>query len=72
MDILNSYNTSVALLKQAADDIKNNAENIIGKWGNKQDLCITIQFYENEAPVININREHVVTITDEILDTFNN
>lgn len=68
MDILNSYNTSVAFLKQACDDIKNDAESIISKWGNKTDLYITIQFSPNEAPTISINREHFVTVTDEIMD----
>ena len=65
MNSLNNYNTLVALLKQATDDIKNNAENIVSKWGNKQDLYITIQFYKDSDPIITVSREHAVLLKDD-------
>ena len=56
----------VLLLKQACEDIKANAEDIIG--GTKYDisLSVEIRFYKNEAPPITINKEFPVEFSEEI------
>ena len=46
----------VLLLKQACEDIKANAEDIIGGTKYDKSLSVEIRFYENEAPTITINK----------------
>ncbi len=57
----------VLMLKQACEDIKANAEDIIGSTKYNKSLSIEINFKdEDEIPTIIINKEFPVTFSDEI------
>lgn len=58
----------INLLKQACEDIKENAEDIIGATKYDNSLTVEINFYNNEFPTITINKEFPITITEEIKD----
>lgn len=58
----------INLLKQACEDIKENAEDIIGAIKYDNSLTVEINFYNNEFPTITINKEFPITITEEIKD----
>lgn len=58
----------INLLKQAREDIKENAEDIIGATKYDNSLTVEINFYNNEFPTITINKEFPITITEEIKD----
>ena len=57
----------VLLLKQACEDIKANAEDIIGSTKYNKSLSVEINFFEeDETPTITINKEFPVEFSDEI------
>jgi len=56
----------IKLLKQACEDIKNNADDIIGGTQYDKSLSVEINFYDEEFPTITINKEFPVTFSDEI------
>lgn len=56
----------VLLLKQACEDIKANAEDIIGGTKYDKTLSVEIKFYEDESPTITINKEFPVEFSNEI------
>lgn len=57
----------VLLLKQACEDIKANAEDIIGSTKYNKSLSIEISFIdEYEIPTIIINKEFPISFSEEI------
>lgn len=57
----------VLLLKQACEDIKVNAEDIIGSTKYNKSLSIEISFKdEDEIPTIIINKEFPISFSEEI------
>lgn len=56
----------IKLLKQACEDIKENAEDIVGGTKYDKSLSVEIKFYDEEFPTITINKEFPVTFSDEI------
>ena len=56
----------VLLLKQACEDIKANAEDIIGSTKYNKNLSIEINFFEDEIPTITINKEFPISFSKEI------
>ena len=57
----------VLLLKQACEDIKANAEDIIGSTKYNKSLSIEISFKdEDEIPTIIINKEFPISFSEEI------
>lgn len=57
----------VLLLKQACEDIKANAEDIIGSTKYNKNLSIEISFKdEDEIPTIIINKEFSISFSEEI------
>lgn len=56
----------VLLLKQACEDIKANAEDIIGSTKYNKNLSIEINFFEDEIPTITINKEFPIMFSEEI------
>ena len=57
----------VLLLKQACEDIKANAEDIIGSTKYNKSLNIEISFKdEDEIPTIIINKEFPISFSEEI------
>ena len=56
----------INLLKQACEDIKENAEDIIGATKYDKSLSVEINFCDEEFPTITINKEFPVTFSDEI------
>ena len=57
----------VLLLKQACEDIKANAEDIIGSTKYNKNLSIEISFKdEDEIPTIIINKEFPISFSEEI------
>lgn len=57
----------VLLLKQACEDIKANAEDIIGSTKYNKSLSIEINFKdEDEIPTIIINKEFPISFSEEI------
>lgn len=58
----------IELLKQACEDIKENAEDIVGNTKYDKILNVEICFDDNEFPTITINKEFPVMITEEVRD----
>ena len=58
----------IKLLKQACEDIKENAEDIVGNTKYDTTLSVEIRFDDNEFPTIVVNKEFSVSFTDEIED----
>ena len=58
----------IKLLKQACEDIKENAEDIVGNTKYDTTLSVEIRFDDNEFPTIVVNKEFPVSFTDEIED----
>lgn len=58
----------INLLKQACEDIKENAEDIVGNTKYDTALSVEICFYDNEFPTITINKEFPVMDTEEVRD----
>ena len=57
----------VLMLKQACEDIKANAEDIIGSTKYNKSLSIEISFKdEDEIPTIIINKEFPISFSEEI------
>lgn len=57
----------VLLLKQACEDIKANAEDIIGSTKYNKSLSVEINFEdEDEFPTIIINKEFPISFSEEI------
>lgn len=57
----------VLLLKQACEDIRVNAEDIIGSTKYNKSLSIEISFKdEDEIPTIIINKEFPISFSEEI------
>ena len=56
----------VLLLKQACEDIKANAEDIIGGTKYEKKFSIEINFNEDEVPTITINKEFPISYSKEI------
>lgn len=57
----------VLLLKQACEDIKANAEDIIGSTRYNKSLSVEINFEdEDEFPTIIINKEFPISFSEEI------
>ena len=57
----------VLLLKQACEDIKANAEDIIGSTKYNKSLSVEICFEdEDEIPTIIINKEFPISFSEEI------
>ena len=57
----------VLLLKQACEDIKANAEDIIGSTKYNKSLSVEISFEdEYEIPTIIINKEFPISFSEEI------
>ena len=57
----------VLLLKQACEDIKTNAEDIIGSTKYNKSLSVEINFEdEDEFPTIIINKEFPISFSEEI------
>ena len=57
----------VLMLKQACEDIKTNAEDIIGSTKYNKSLSIEISFIdEDEIPTIIINKEFPISFSEEI------
>lgn len=57
----------VLLLKQACEDIKANAEDIIGSTKYNKSLSVEIYFEdEDEIPTIIINKEFPISFSEEI------
>ena len=57
----------VLMLKQACEDIKANAEDIIGSTKYNKSLSIEISFKdEDEFPTIIINKEFPISFSEEI------
>ena len=57
----------VLLLKQACEDIKANAEDIIGSTKYNKSLSVEINFKdEDETPTITINKEFPISFSKEI------
>lgn len=57
----------VLLLKQACEDIKANAEDIIGSTKYNKSLSVEISFEdEDEIPTIIINKEFPISFSEEI------
>lgn len=57
----------VLLLKQACEDIKANAEDIIGSTKYNKSLSVEISFKdEDEIPIIIINKEFPISFSKEI------
>lgn len=56
----------VLMLKQACEDIKANAEDIIGSTKYDKSLSIEINFFEDEIPTIIINKEFPISFSEEI------
>lgn len=57
----------VLLLKQACEDIKTNAEDIIGSTKYNKSLSVEISFEnEDEIPTIIINKEFPISFSEEI------
>ena len=57
----------VLLLKQACEDIKANAEDIIGSTKYNKSLSIEISFKDEDAiPTIIINKEFPISFSEEI------
>ena len=56
----------VLLLKQACEDIKANAEDIIGSTKYNKNLSVEINFNEDEVPTITINKEFPISYSKEI------
>ena len=57
----------VLLLKQACEDIKANAEDIIGSTKYNKSLSVEINFEdEDEFPTIIINKEFPISLSEEI------
>ena len=57
----------VLMLKQACEDIKANAEDIIGSTKYNKSLSIEISFEnEDEIPTIIINKEFLISFSEEI------
>lgn len=57
----------VLMLKQACEDIKANAEDIIGSTKYNKSLSVEINFEdEDEIPTIIINKEFPISFSEEI------
>lgn len=56
----------VLMLKQACEDIKTNAKDIIGSTKYNKNLSIEINFFEDEIPTITINKEFPIMFSEEI------
>lgn len=56
----------VKLLKQACEDIKENAEDIVGNTKYDKTLNVEICFDDNEFPTIVVNKEFPVSYTENI------
>ena len=56
----------VLMLKQACEDIKVNAEDIIGSTKYNKNLSVEINFNEDEVPTITINKEFQISYSKEI------
>ena len=57
----------VLMLKQACEDIKANAEDIIGSTKYNKSLSVEINFEdEDEFPTIIINKEFPISFSEEI------
>lgn len=56
----------ILMLKQACEDIKANAEDIIGSTKYDKSLSIEINFFEDEIPTIIINKEFPISFSEEI------
>ena len=57
----------VLMLKQACEDIKANAEDIIGSTKYNKSLSVEISFEdEDEIPTIIINKEFPISFSEEI------
>ena len=57
----------VLMLKQACEDIKANAEDIIGSTKYNKSLSVEISFEnEDEIPTIIINKEFLISFSEEI------
>ena len=57
----------VLMLKQACEDIKANAEDIIGSTKYNKSLSVEINFEdEDEIPTIIINKEFPISLSEEI------
>lgn len=56
----------VLMLKQACEDIKANAEDIIGSTKYNKNLSVEINFNEDEVPTITINKEFPISYSKEI------
>ncbi len=56
----------VLMLKQACEDIKANAEDIIGSTKYNKNLSVEINFFEDEFPTIIINKEFPISFSEEI------
>ena len=62
-----NHDLKVLLLKQACEDIKANAEDIIGSTKYNKSLSVEINFEdENEIPTIIINKEFPISFSEEI------
>lgn len=62
-----SNELKVLLLKQACEDIKANAEDIIGSTKYNKSLSVEIYFEdEDEIPTIIINKEFPISFSEEI------
>lgn len=56
----------VLMLRQACEDIKANAKDIIGSTKYDKSLSVEINFFEDEIPTITINKEFPISFSEEI------
>lgn len=63
-----NHNLRIELLKQACEDIKYHAEEIVGSTKFDKSLSISIDFYDENFPTITINKEFPVTFSDKTQD----
>lgn len=54
------------MLRQACEDIKANAKDIIGSTKYDKSLSVEINFFEDEIPTITINKEFPISFSEEI------